>query len=445
MGRKRKNEPKQSGGILKWILLLGLVFVVCVVGIECHVSFWVALLLVCLGVPLVLLPFWLMEIRRKRENLQAAVVECGVSAAGFIAIVLAASSHAINALWAVVAIFCLSVCIPRLWNILKWALSGGVTLEVFWKDADKPAEPPAPEPPAVGPTALPVEPPVAVKERIPVPNLGTVTIGMNRPMSEQRGGMGRRLNACARDCVVLAITTTGSPQDGDLIEIAAIRLRDLEPSDVFCQLIKPRRKLTPEQTSNTGITNLMLAKAPTLDAVFPAFADFAGDDPIVSFETQQALSWLYDGLIVCSDRIFSNNYLDIQYLARKTLKNCPGDHLSDIYLCLGCPQVDSTRTMGRCETIMQCYRLMATMSSAAPSPAPEAASEPVTVDDLLVSVIDWILLDKNPTVPAIQKEFDISRAKAQQIMDEIELLGVVGPSQGSQPREVLIGINPLEN
>ena len=169
--------------------------------------------------------------------------------------------------------------------------------------------------------------------------------------------------------------------------------------------------------------------------------------------------FIYDALIAHTDIVFSNDYLDLQRMAWKTLPDIEPDHLSDIYVRLGCPQVDSTRTMGRCETIMQCYKLMASMDAEArvePLPEPEEAKvteeaeateapQPVEVEDLLVSVIDWVLTEKRPTVPAIQKEFGISRGKAKQIMTEMELLGVVGPAQSSKPREVLVESNPLGN
>ena len=334
------------------------------------------------------------------------------------------------------------------------------------------------------PAPAPITPPVQIKRRIPVPNVGTITIGINRPMSEQRGGMGRRLKEYVRDCVVLAITATGyGPQAGEMVELAAIKLRNLETVDTFCQLIKPRNKLTAEETANTGITNLMLSKAPGMDATLTAFAGFVGDDPIVGFDTQHNLFFIYDALIAHTDIVFSNDYLDLQRMAWKTLPDIEPDHLSDIYVRLGCPQVDSTRTMGRCETIMQCYKLMASMDAEArvePLPEPEEAKateetedteapksaeelhpaedlppdaetapaeapQPVEVKNLLVSVIDWVLTEKRPTVPAIQKEFGISRGKAKQIMTEMELLGVVGPAQSSKPREVLVESNPLGN
>lgn len=497
MARKRRKKKSSEGGFGDFLLLAGIVFFICYVSIKLKISFWAALILVFAAGPLLVLTVKLIKLiakRRKSEGLQAAAIECLVSAAGIFSIIAAASDHPISILWLFVLAFCVGVFVPRLFKIFKWALTGGVNLEVSQQDPIKETqtEPaqiaptvttplPASETP---PTPAPITPPVQIKRRIPVPNVGTITIGINRPMSEQRGGMGRRLNEYVRDCVVLAITATGyGPQTGEMVELAAIKLRNLETVDTFCQLIKPRNKLTAEETANTGITNLMLSKAPGMDATLTAFAGFVGDDPIVGFETQRNLFFIYDALIAHTDIVFSNDYLDLQRMAWKTLPDIEPDHLSDIYVRLGCPQVDSTRTMGRCETIMQCYKLMASMAADArietlPTPeeakvteeteateAPQSAEElhpteglppdaestpaeapqPVKVEDLLVSVIDWVLTEKRPTVPAIQKEFGISRGKAKQIMAEMELLGVVGPAQSSKPREVLVESNPLGN
>ena len=465
MARERRKKKSSEGGLGDLLLLAGIVLFICYISIKLKISFWAALILVFAAGPLLVLTIKLIKLmakRRKSEGLQAAAIECLVSAAGIVAIIAAASDHPISILWLFVLAFFVGVFVPRLFKIFKWALTGGVNLEVSQQD---PIKEPQAEPAQVAPT---VTTPLPTSETPP----GTITIGINRPMSEQRGGMGRRLKEYVRDCVVLAITATGyGPQTGEMVELAAIKLRNLETVDTFCQLIKPRNKLTAEETANTGITNLMLSKAPGMDAALTAFVGFVGDDPIVGFDTQHNLFFIYDALIAHTDIVFSNDYLDLQRMAWKTLPDIEADHLSDIYVRLGCPQVDSTRTMGRCETIMQCYKRMASMDDEArvePLPEPEDAKateetedteapksaeelhsaeapQPVEVEDLLVSVIDWVLTEKRPTVPAIQKEFGISRGKAKQIMTEMELLGVVGPAQSSKPREVLVESNPLGN
>lgn len=289
--------------------------------------------------------------------------------------------------------------------------------------------------------------PAPKAELVNTPDI-VITVGINKPYSERRGGLGHRLDQYVRNCVVLEITSTGYGSDtGEIIEISAIRLRDLVVADTFSTLTKPQKKLSPEQIRDSGITNLMLAKAPGIDHVLSALWDFLEGEAIVSFRTQSILFFLYDMFLAHTDHVLSNDYLDLQSLAWKTLPDIEPDHLSDISLRLGSPQSDSTRTMGRCEVMAACYQRMASMDDAHPAnpeqPQPDQAA--TSLDNLLIPAIDWIIQDKNASTSALRKEFGIGYDKAKSLMDQIELLGVVGPSNGNKPRDVLMGVNPLKD
>lgn len=275
-----------------------------------------------------------------------------------------------------------------------------------------------------------------------------VTVGINKPYAERRGGLGHRLDQYVRDCVILEIAATGyGSGTGEIIEISAIKLRDLIAVDTFSTLIKPQEKLSPEQIRGSGITNLMLAKAPGIDHVLPALWDFLEGEAIVSFRTQSTMFFLYDVFLAHTDHVLSNDYLDLQSLAWKTLPDIEPDHLSDISLRLGSPQADSTRIMGRCEVMAACYQRMVGMDDEQPAdpeqPQPDQAA--TSLDDLLIPAIDWIIQDKNASTSALRKEFGIGYDKAKSLMAQIELLGVVGPSNGNKPRDVLMGVNPLKD
>lgn len=269
-----------------------------------------------------------------------------------------------------------------------------------------------------------------------------------RPMNHQRGGLGHCLDQYVQDCTVLALTATGYGSDtGEIIELAAIRLRNLETVDTFQNLIKPKTKLTPEWISDTGITNLMLSKAPSIDHVLPAFADFIGNDVIVGFDTASSMYFLYDVFLDHTDHVLGNDYLDLRKLACKTLPDIEPNTISDISIRLGCPHVQSTRTMGRCETIASCYQFMAKMSpkTLEAHEQREPDSKGTALDELLIPAIDWIIQTKMASTSALRREFGIGYSRAQSLMLQIEMLGVVGPPQGNKPREVLMGINPLKD
>lgn len=264
---------------------------------------------------------------------------------------------------------------------------------------------------------------------------------------QERGGLGHLLSQIAQDCTILAITATGYGSDTwEIIELTAIKLRDLEPVDTFQSLIRPTKKLTQEWISKTGITNLMLSKAPGVNNVLPAFVDFLGDDVVVSFNTQSTMYFLYDLLLAYTDHVLSNNYLDIQRLAWKILPDIEPQKLSDISIRLGVSEGHSGRTMGQCEILASCYQLMAKISSEMPTNELQTeCRNGTTLDELLVPAIDWIIDNNIASVSALRRKFGIGYSRAQSLMQQIELLGVIGPPQGNKQREVLMGINPLKD
>lgn len=59
-------------------------------------------------------------------------------------------------------------------------------------------------------------------------------------------------------------------------------------------------------------------------------------------------------------------------------------------------------------------------------------------DDLTEEAIAFILKNKQASVSMLQRRFRIGYNRAARIIDEIEEMGIIGPSDGSRPRQVLI-------
>lgn len=292
------------------------------------------------------------------------------------------------------------------------------------------------------------------------------SIRQTKPAADRRrGGLGHRSDRYAPDCVVLDIAATGNTAEtGEIVEVSAIRLRKLEPVDTFTSLIKPAQKLTPEQISELGITNAMLAKAPSAENVLSALWDFIDGEPLLSFETRPAVCFLYDIFLRYTDNVLSNDFMDLQRLARNTVPDTDPQSLSDVSCALRCPQATSVRTMGRCEVMAECYKTLSGMAAeqkhkteskdvlpentATQETVPDElveAQTPATLDDLLIPAIDWILQEQTASASALQRQFGIGWERAKKLMEQIEFLGVVGPPNGSKSRDVLMGINPLKD
>ena len=78
--------------------------------------------------------------------------------------------------------------------------------------------------------------------------------------------------------VIVDLETTGaSPKKGAAItEIGAVKVRGGEQIGEFSSFVNPLAPIPEYITYMTGITDLMLAKAPVIDEIFPTFLEFAG-------------------------------------------------------------------------------------------------------------------------------------------------------------------------
>ena len=65
-------------------------------------------------------------------------------------------------------------------------------------------------------------------------------------------------------------------------------------------------------------------------------------------------------------------------------------------------------------------------------------------DPLLWEAADLVVSNNFASTSTIQRKLSVGYARAGRIMDQLEEKGIVGPSNGSKPREVLVGVEELE-
>ncbi|GAK86092.1 DNA polymerase III alpha subunit [Vibrio ponticus] len=118
--------------------------------------------------------------------------------------------------------------------------------------------------------------------------------------------------SAASSIIVLDFETTGlSPQQGDrAIEIGAVKLHQGEVVDRFQSLMNPGFRVSSFIEGYTGITNNMLATAPSCAEVMDEFADFIQGSNLLahnaSFDQRfldgelQLINRNYDGKFACS-------------------------------------------------------------------------------------------------------------------------------------------------
>jgi hypothetical protein len=91
-----------------------------------------------------------------------------------------------------------------------------------------------------------------------------------------QGVLGDAVPLGAVDFVVVDLETTGgSPIDDAITEIGAVRFHGVERVGSFGSLVDPERPIPRAITHLTGISDRLVAGAPTLPEILPTFLEFA--------------------------------------------------------------------------------------------------------------------------------------------------------------------------
>ena len=119
--------------------------------------------------------------------------------------------------------------------------------------------------------------------------------------------------------VVFDTETTGlAPSRDIIIELAAIRYVDGKPVSRFHSYINPERPIPSEASKINGITDDMVADAPVIGAVIPAFDEFIGDSILIAHNLEFDLKYIYySGSCVFETK---RKYIDTLEQSQKLLK-----------------------------------------------------------------------------------------------------------------------------
>jgi DNA polymerase-3 subunit epsilon len=124
--------------------------------------------------------------------------------------------------------------------------------------------------------------------------------------------------------VVLDLETTGgSPHSCAITEVGALKFRGGECVGTFQTLVNPGPgvRIPPDIVYLTGITEAMVAPAPPIDSVLPAFAEFIGDAVVVGHNVRFDLGFLRANLARLGYRPLPNRFVDTYALARRLVRD----------------------------------------------------------------------------------------------------------------------------
>lgn len=147
----------------------------------------------------------------------------------------------------------------------------------------------------------------------------------------ERPGKGRSILGLFDRYVALDLETTGlDPVLDEIIEVCAIRYEKGAPVDRFETLVKPEDEIDEFITELTGITNEMVAGAPTFGEVAKRFLKFVGNDIIVGHNISFDIAFLYDALEEYEGVVFGNDYVDTMRMSRRLFPEEKHHRLEDL-------------------------------------------------------------------------------------------------------------------
>ncbi|MDQ3699245.1 MAG: UvrD-helicase domain-containing protein [Gemmatimonadota bacterium] len=126
------------------------------------------------------------------------------------------------------------------------------------------------------------EPPDPGVERIKPDDVPSVGLALGVFKAAQLIEMGDATTAFNSFTAIDLETTDNDTSKAEIVEIAAVRVRDGTIVDTFSSLVKPRGPISSGAIDTHGIREVDVALAPPFEYVWPRFRAFCGDDVIVA-------------------------------------------------------------------------------------------------------------------------------------------------------------------
>ncbi len=111
-------------------------------------------------------------------------------------------------------------------------------------------------------------------------------------------------------CVLDLETTGGSSEFEAITEIGAVKYRGGEEIGRFATLVNPLRAIPPFITVLTGITDTMVAGAPTINETLGPLLEFIGDSVLVAHNARFDVGFINAALVRAGRDRLSNRVLD---------------------------------------------------------------------------------------------------------------------------------------
>ena len=157
-------------------------------------------------------------------------------------------------------------------------------------------------------------------------------------------------------CVFQTVTTGHSPHVHDIIEIAAIRIREGSIAESFSTLVNPGRPIPFSMQTECGITDDMVVSSPHLKEALEAFISFAGDLPLVAYDADQEMNFILAAAAKYGLAAPGKTVIDIPSLTRYLVPAIGRIRFRTIIKHLKVPCSDEMRAFPRAQSMALVYQ-----------------------------------------------------------------------------------------
>ena len=156
--------------------------------------------------------------------------------------------------------------------------------------------------------------------------------------------------------VIVDLETTGlSPQNGEIIEIGAIKVKNNKVVDKMDVFVKPSRPLSYFTTKLTGITNEMVDEGLSLKEALKVFIEFADGMRLMAHNAKFDMGFLDTYMKKVFGFGVQNNALDTLALSRILVKDVPNYKLGTLANYFNIDYSGAHRSLRDCEITLGVY------------------------------------------------------------------------------------------
>lgn len=208
---------------------------------------------------------------------------------------------------------------------------------------------------------------------------------------------GKSLISFPEKYVCLDLETTGfSSQYDEIIEICAVKVDGDREVDRFHTLVKPENEIDEYISELTGITNELVAGAPRIETVLPAFIEFISDLVIVGHNVNFDINFIYDNCLQHLNYYFENNYVDTMRLSRKLVPELKHHRLKDLIKHFNIKAEKEHRADSDCVATILCFTRLKEIANEKYSDVEKAFKATATCDLRKLNVTVDSIDEDNP-------------------------------------------------